>query len=67
MGKLDESILYDALKHENIQDHVDLEDEDKEFLDNLSKRKTNITFKCQRNNFFRDISCYIVESYTKRA
>ena len=37
MGKLDESILYDALKHEKIQDHVDLEDDDKEFLDNLSK------------------------------
>ena len=42
MGKLDENILYDALKHENIQDHVDLEDEDKEFLENLSKGKVNI-------------------------
>ena len=37
MGKLDENILYDALKHEKIQDHVDLEDDDKEFLDSMSK------------------------------
>ena len=40
MGKLDENILYDALKYENIQAHINLKDDEKEFLDNMSKGKT---------------------------
>ena len=37
LKKLNQNILYDALKHEEIQNHVDLDDEDKEFLSHVSK------------------------------
>ena len=39
LKKLDQNILYDALKHERIQDHIDLDEEDKDFLSRMSKGK----------------------------
>ena len=39
---LNQNILYDALKHNRIQDHVDLDDEDKELLSRMSKGILNI-------------------------
>ena len=41
LKKIDQNVLYDALKHERIQDHVDLDDDDKAFLDRMSKGKQN--------------------------
>ena len=41
LKKIDQNVLYDALKHERIQDHVDLNDDDKAFLDRMSKGKQN--------------------------
>ncbi|XP_066932128.1 uncharacterized protein [Clytia hemisphaerica] len=37
LGKLDQNQLYDALKHEHLRDHVELDDEDHEFLSQVSK------------------------------
>ena len=37
MGKLDPNTLYDALKHESLKDHVELDEEDHEFLSQVSK------------------------------
>ena len=37
MRKLDQDLLYDALKHENLRDHVELDEEDHEFLSKVSK------------------------------
>ena len=37
LKKIDQNVLYDALKHERIQDHVDLDDDDKAFLNRMSK------------------------------
>ncbi|XP_066932097.1 glutamic acid-rich protein-like [Clytia hemisphaerica] len=37
LGKLDQNTLYKVLKHENLRDHVELDEEDHEFLSKLSK------------------------------
>ena len=37
LKNLDQNILYDALKHEKIQNHIDLDDDDKAFLNRMSK------------------------------
>ena len=37
LGKLDQNKLYAALKHESLKDHVELDEEDHEFLSQVSK------------------------------
>ena len=39
LKKLDQNILYDALKHENVQDHIELDEEEKRFLSHVTKGK----------------------------
>ncbi|XP_066932029.1 aspartic and glutamic acid-rich protein-like [Clytia hemisphaerica] len=37
MRKLDQDLLYDALKHKSLRDHVELDEDDHEFLAKVSK------------------------------
>ena len=39
LKKLDQNVLYAAPKHERIQDHINLDDDDKAFLNRMSKGK----------------------------
>ena len=52
MRKLDQEKLLTALKHENLKDHVELDEEDQEFLSKVSKGKNlnrKVSFSLSKN------------------